>query len=64
MSNSARHLDHYRASAAQVPVELERIRELISDNPDQVEEFTALTKPFTYNELASKVREALAPSGA
>ena len=42
LSSSDEHLANYRRAAAQVPVELVKIRELVSDNPAQLEEFATL----------------------
>lgn len=51
LSNSDVHLSNYRAAAAQVPIELTKVQELVSDNPLQVEEFKRL-------EAASSLRLA------
>lgn len=52
LSNSDAHLSNYRSAAAQVPVELAKVRELLSDNLFQLEEFKSL-------ESASALRLAI-----
>ena len=42
LSNSEAHHANYRRAADLVPVELARIRELVSDNPFQLQEFSTL----------------------
>ena len=47
LSNSEAHHANYRRAADLVPVELARIRELISDNPFQLQEFRTLESAVT-----------------
>ena len=47
LSNSDEHLSNYRAAAAQVPMELAKVRQLVSDNPFQVQEFKTLEAAST-----------------